>query len=107
MANLVDNAIKYTPAPGNIDIRGFHDMKDTERINISIEDSGVGIDKDDLPKIFNRFFRCDQSRATGGSGLGLSLAKAIARAHHGEIDVASTPGKGSVFILRLPGMQSL
>jgi heavy metal sensor kinase len=104
LANLVDNAIKYTPAPGNIDICAFRDMKVPERINISIEDTGIGINTDDLPKIFDRFFRCDQSRATGGSGLGLSLAKAIARAHGGEIDVASTPGKGSVFTLRLPPM---
>lgn len=106
MANLVDNAIKYTPAPGNIDIRGFRDMKDTERINVSITDSGVGIDTQHLPKIFNRFFRCDQSRAAGGSGLGLSLARSIACAHGGEINVESTLGKGSVFTFCLPPMRS-
>ena len=103
MANLVDNAIKYTPAPGDIDIRGFRD-KITEKISVSIKDSGVGIDGKDLPKIFNRFFRCDQSRATGGSGLGLSLAKAIALAHGGEITVESASGKGSVFSFCLPRM---
>ena len=106
MANLVDNAIKFTPASGNIDIRGFRDMKGIERINISIKDSGVGIDNEDLPKIFNRFFRCDQSRATGGSGLGLSLARAIAHAHRGEISVVSTLGNGSVFTFCLPRMQA-
>lgn len=106
MANLVDNAIKYTPTPGNIDIRGFLDMKHAEKINVSIVDSGVGIDTEDLPKIFNRFFRCDQSRATGGSGLGLSLARAIAHAHRGEINVESTLGEGSVFTLCLPRMQA-
>jgi heavy metal sensor kinase len=102
MANLVDNAIKYTPAPGRIDIRGFLGMKATEWVNVSIKDSGVGIDKDDLPRIFDRFYRCDQSRATSGSGLGLSLARSIAHAHGGAIDIESTSGKGSVFTLRLP-----
>lgn len=103
VANLVDNAIKYTPAPGNIDIRGIHD-KHTEKIIIFFKDSGIGIGAEDLPRIFARFFRCDQSRATGGSGLGLSLARAIATAHGGEINVESTPGKGSVFIFRLSPM---
>ncbi len=105
MANLVDNAIKYTPAPGKIDICAFRDIKVAERINISIKDSGDGIDTEDLSKIFNRFFRCDQSRATDGSGLGLSLARAVARAHGGEINVESTPGKGSTFTLHLPPMK--
>jgi heavy metal sensor kinase len=105
MANLVDNAIKYTPAPGTVDISGHHD-NGSEMMTISIKDSGVGIDAGDLPKIFNRFFRCDQSRATGGAGLGLSLARAIARVHGGEIHVESTIGKGSVFTLNLPSMQT-
>ena len=105
VANLLDNAIKYTPAPGNIDIRGFHD-KGVEMINVSIKDSGIGIDTEDLPKIFNRFFRCDQSRATGGFGLGLSLARAIAHVHGGEIDVESSLGIGSVFTFCLPRTQS-
>ena len=102
MANLLDNAIKYTPPPGNIDIRVFHDHEDQQCINISVKDSGIGIDAEDLHKIFTRFYRCDQSRTTGGSGLGLSLARTIARAHHGEIHVVSTKGKGSLFTLSLP-----
>jgi heavy metal sensor kinase len=105
MANLVDNAIKYTPAPGHIRIRAFAERKSTERIYVAVEDSGIGIASADMPKIFNRFFRCDQSRTTGGAGLGLSLAGAIARAHGGEIDVQSTIGQGSVFTLNLPRMQ--
>jgi heavy metal sensor kinase len=104
VANIVDNAIKYTPSPGNIDIRGFRD-KDVEMINVSITDSGIGIDTEDLPKIFNRFFRCDQSRATGGFGLGLSLARAIAHVHGGEINVESAIGVGSVFTLCLPQLK--
>lgn len=107
MANLVDNAIKYTPAPGRIYIRGGHDKKDAHKIYISVTDSGAGIDQHDLPKIFNRFFRCDQSRATGGSGLGLSLARAIAHAHRGEITVESAVGKGSVFTFCLPEGESV
>jgi heavy metal sensor kinase len=105
IANLMDNAIKYTPAPGIIDIRGSRD-NDTGRITVSIKDSGIGSDPEDLPKIFNRFFRCDQSRATGGSGLGLSLARAIAHVHGGEIHVESTRGYGSLFTFDLPQMQT-
>ncbi len=102
IANLIDNAIKYTSAPGKIDIRVFHDKENTEKIHVIVKDNGVGISDQDLPKVFNRFFRCDQSRATGGSGLGLSLARAIARGHGGDVDVESTIGKGSIFTLSLP-----
>jgi heavy metal sensor kinase len=104
VANLVDNAIKYTPSQGDIDIRAFRD-KHNESINICIKDSGIGIGKEDLDRIFNRFFRCDRSRATAGSGLGLSLAKAIAHVHGGGIDVDSRIGNGSVFTFFLPQMQ--
>ena len=102
VANLLDNAIKYTPRGGKIDIYGFRDMKDIERINVSIKDNGIGIDPDNLTKIFNRFYRCDQSRSTGGAGLGLSLANTIAQAHNGKIIAESMPGKGSVFTFCLP-----
>jgi signal transduction histidine kinase len=102
IANLFDNAIKYTPPPGHVDVRVFRDAKHEHKINISVKDSGIGIDNQDLSKIFNRFFRCDQSRTASGSGLGLSLAQAIARAHHGEIRVVSVKGEGSVFTLNLP-----
>lgn len=106
MANLVDNAIKYTAPSGRIDINGYRDMNGGPTVNIAVKDSGIGINADDLPKIFNRFFRCDQSRSAGGAGLGLSLARAVAHAHHGEIEVNSVPGKGSVFIFRLPGIET-
>jgi heavy metal sensor kinase len=103
MANLVDNAIKYTQARGSVDIRGYRDMTDAGKVKVSVSDNGIGITPDDLGKVFDRFYRCDQSRATGGSGLGLSLVKSIALAHQGDIRVESTPGKGSVFTLVLPG----
>ena len=102
VANLVDNAIKYTPAPGTVDISAGRDMKNIERINVSIKDSGIGIGAEDLPKIFRRFYRCDRSRTAAGAGLGLSLARAIAHAHGGKVDVSSEPGAGSVFTFSLP-----
>jgi heavy metal sensor kinase len=102
VSNLVDNAIKYTPEQGRVDIRGWKDLKNNEMITLSIADSGPGIQREDLSKIFNRFYRCDQSRTTEGAGLGLSLSRAIARAGGGEIIAASIPGEGSVFTLTLP-----
>jgi nitrogen fixation/metabolism regulation signal transduction histidine kinase len=66
------------------------------------EDAGIGIDESDLPKIFDRFYRCDTSRSEPGIGLGLSLAKAIAKAHGGDIHVKSITGQGSAFIISLP-----
>ena len=102
MANLVDNAIKYSPENGWVSICGAVESINREMIRVSIQDSGPGIDPADLPKLFNRFYRGDQSRATEGSGLGLSLARGIARAHNGDIIVESTPGKGSTFSLSLP-----
>lgn len=102
ITNLLDNAVNYTPAPGDIEICLWREKEDSGRFHLSIKDSGVGIHKDDLPRIFDRFFRCDQSRAIGGAGLGLSLARAIAMAHGGDIQVTSTLGKGSCFTLSLP-----
>jgi signal transduction histidine kinase len=102
IANLIDNAIKYTSPPGHIDIHGYAYADNQQQVNVSVTDSGVGIAAEDLPKIFNRFFRCDQSRTASGSGLGLSLARTIAHAHRGEIRVSSTKGNGSVFTFSLP-----
>ena len=98
---LLSNAVRYTDPGGRISIRserGEHDVA------ISIEDTGIGIPAESLGRIFDRFYRVDEarSRAHGGSGLGLAIAKWIAEAHHGFIDVRSTPGKGSCFTLHLP-----
>jgi signal transduction histidine kinase len=95
IANLIDNAIKYTPSNGliNVGIRS----KDNQSALIAVKDTGIGISEQDLPHIFERFYRCDPSRSQAGTGLGLSFARAVARAHNGDITVTSTPDKGSTF----------
>ena len=100
VANLLDNAIKYTPSSGRVSLSLA--CGDGQMATFSVADSGVGISARDLPHIFERFYRCDQSRSEAGTGLGLSLARTIAEAHGGRIDVESTPGQGSVFTVRLP-----
>lgn len=99
MANLMDNELKYTPYGGTITV-----SVNTNKgwVVISIKDTGIGISGDDLPHIFERFYRCDQSRAQAGIGLGLSLAMAIAKSHNGNITATSYPGNGSEFIITLP-----
>ena len=100
VANLLDNAIRYTPQGGRIDIAV--QRKPSGHVKMIFRDSGVGIRAEDLPRIFERFFRCDPSRSQTGTGLGLSLAQAVAHAHGGEIEVISEPGQGSTFSVTLP-----
>ncbi len=98
VANLIDNALKFTPTGGRVTLC----LADEGRwMRLDVIDTGRGIAAGDLPRIFERFFRGDGSRTGRGSGLGLSLARAFARAHGGELAVVSTPGVGSVFSLRL------
>ena len=98
---LVENAVKYTPAGGSVTLR-------TEAHNghasLVVEDTGVGIPREHLARLGERFFRADASRnrATGGSGLGLAIAFRIARAHGGAVELQSEPGKGTRAALRLP-----
>jgi signal transduction histidine kinase len=99
VANLLDNAIKYTPAGGSITISV---KEGQEEAIVTVSDSGIGIDKGSLPRIFERFYRGDESRSTPGNGLGLSLVGALVHAHGGEIQVKSSPGKGSTFTVVLP-----
>jgi heavy metal sensor kinase len=99
-SNLLDNAVKYTPSGGKIEV-SLADASNRHVI-VSIKDTGVGIANADLERIFERFYRCDQSRSEPGTGLGLSLARAIARAHGGDITVASIPNQGSTFTITLP-----
>jgi signal transduction histidine kinase len=102
LANLIDNAIKYTPRGGRIDITAKRQSTPLSQVIVKVQDDGIGIGEEDKPLIFDRFYRCDQSRSESGVGLGLSLARAFSRAHGGEITVESSIGKGSVFTLTLP-----
>lgn len=97
--NLFDNAIKYTLSNGAIDIQLKQEKNMAE---IRIKDTGIGIEEEDLPFIFDRFYRVDKSREQPGFGLGLSIVKSIVEAHNGKIEVKSRPNKGTMFIIRLP-----
>jgi len=99
LVNLLDNAMKYTPAKGRVNIN--LDRNDDE-IQIEIADTGVGVPLPDQHRVFQRFFRCDQSRSQEGCGLGLSFARAVARTHGGDIDLTSKPSEGSTFTIILP-----
>jgi signal transduction histidine kinase len=98
---LIDNAVKYTPSGGTVQVAvteegGF--------AVVSVTDSGIGIAKEDITHVFDRFWRADKvrSRGQGGAGLGLSIATWIAEAHQGSLAVESARGRGSIFILRVP-----
>jgi heavy metal sensor kinase len=99
LSNLLDNAVKYTSPGGSVNITL---EEEKENLVIYFKDTGIGISPNDLPRIFDRFYRCDQSRSMEGIGLGLSLARAIARAHGGDIVAVSTPKEGSTFRVLLP-----
>ncbi len=101
LVNLFSNAIKYTPDGGTIEIETTGTK---EYIEVSVKDTGIGIAEKDLPYIFERFYRVDQSRnrMTGGSGIGLAIAKSLVEAHNGTIEVKSEEGVGSEFIVRIP-----
>ena len=98
IANLLDNALKYTSAEGRV---ALSLIEDDSQVKLLIADTGIGISADELPRIFERFYRCDRSRGQGGNGLGLSLALAIVRAHGGDISVTSTLAEGSTFTVVL------
>jgi len=100
VANLLDNAIKYTPAGGRIDV-AVSAVGD-QAARATVKDNGLGIAAEDLEHIFERFYRCDPSRSQPGTGLGLSFARAAARAHGGDITVSSELNKGSTFVVVLP-----
>ncbi|MNT17843.1 Signal transduction histidine-protein kinase BaeS [compost metagenome] len=98
--NLISNAIKYSKNNSIINIRT---LEENNKTIIEISDNGIGISEDDLPYIFDRFYRVDKSRnrSTGGSGIGLSIAKTILDAHNSEIIVKSEFGVGSDFIIKI------
>jgi len=99
VANLLDNAIKFTPGGGSVRLK-LENTDDT--VSLVIRDTGIGIANQDIPRIFDRFFRSEHSRTTTGNGLGLAQAAAIIRAHKGRIHVTSTIGQGSEFVVELP-----
>jgi two-component system phosphate regulon sensor histidine kinase PhoR len=101
LINILDNAIKYTPDHGKV---GLEVKQVGDSIEIAVSDTGIGIPKKDLSRIFERFYRVDQarSRELGGTGLGLSIVKHIIEAHEGRVSVESELGKGSRFVVILP-----
>ena len=100
LTNLVHNALRFTPAGGTVTLGA---TADDGQVGLWVRDTGVGIDPDDLERVFERFYKADRARATGGTGLGLAIAKHIVQAHGGSIAAASDgPGRGSTFIFTLP-----
>ena len=99
LSNLLDNALKYTPNDGRVEI-GAEFVPDETRI--TVRDSGMGIDADDLPRIWDRRYRADKSRSQRGLGLGLSMVKAFVEAHGGKATVTSQSGQGSTFLVTFP-----
>jgi two-component system phosphate regulon sensor histidine kinase PhoR len=99
--NLVDNAIKYTPSGGKVEVRA---EAREDQVEVHVADTGIGILSQDLPRIFERFYRVDKarSRQSGGTGLGLSIVKHIVEMHGGKVTVESEYGRGSTFSFSLP-----
>ncbi|NKE63748.1 HAMP domain-containing protein, partial [Lentzea sp. PSKA42] len=98
--NLVANALRYVPSGGSVSVSAVEDGSD---VVIAVADTGAGIAEEDLPHVFDRFWRADKSRArsTGGSGLGLAIVRKLVEAHGGSVGVTSTTGQGTTFALRL------
>ncbi|MEI4829572.1 ATP-binding protein [Bacillus sp. FJAT-53711] len=98
--NLMNNAILYTPAGGTVSVRLSYD---SQNVYIKVSDTGIGIEKEEIPRIFERFYRVDKARSrnTGGTGLGLSIVKHLVEAHHGMITVESAIGVGTTFTVTL------
>jgi len=103
VANLLDNAVKYTPKDGMVTVILRTNAQNRMAV-ITFQNSGGGISPEDLPHIFDRFYRGDRSRSKIGAGLGLSLARAVVRAHGGDITAKSQAGQGSEFIVTLPSL---
>ena len=99
--NLMENAMKNNPAAG-LRLSVFAQQLETGGVEICVEDSGVGIPADDLPFIFNRFYRGDAGKGVKGTGLGLSIVRHAVEAHGGSIGVSSTPGRSTLFRINLP-----
>ncbi|NMC35267.1 MAG: cell wall metabolism sensor histidine kinase WalK, partial [Veillonellaceae bacterium] len=112
LVNIVGNALKYTPEGGSVEVSGFTSPSagQNRTVTLAVKDTGMGIPAEHLPNIFTRFYRVDKSRAraSGGSGIGLTIAKSIIEAHGGRIWVESDgEGKGSTFLFTLPVVPQL
>ena len=105
LGNLLSNALRYTPSGGEIAVHGW---PEPGHLAFSVKDNGPGISAEDLPLIFERFYRADNARTRqgGGSGLGLAIAKRLVEAHGGGITVQSEPGEGATFTVRLPALET-
>jgi two-component system phosphate regulon sensor histidine kinase PhoR len=101
LSNLMENAIKYTPAGGQISVGA---LSLGSMVEFFVRDTGIGIPEEDLPRLFERFYRVDKARSRdkGGTGLGLSIVKHILALHDGSITVSSAPGAGSTFRFEIP-----
>jgi two-component system phosphate regulon sensor histidine kinase PhoR len=107
VVNLLHNAIKFTPSGGSITIESKSSAGTDEtnkQVIFSISDTGVGIAEEDLPRIFERFYKADRARSGGGTGLGLAISRHIVEAHGGKIWAESRLGKGSIFFFSLPAV---
>jgi OmpR-family two-component system manganese-sensing sensor histidine kinase len=98
-ANLLENALRYTPRPGTVSVES---SQRRGVVSITVRDSGIGIAKENLPRIFDRFWRADPARSREGSGLGLAIARALAQRHGGDVTVTSDLGQGSAFVASFP-----
>ena len=99
--NLLDNAVRFTPAGGRVTVSAFrHDGS----VDVVVADTGPGISAEHLPRVFERFYRVDESRSRvdGGTGIGLAIARSVVEAHGGRIWADSEPGRGSTFTFELP-----
>jgi signal transduction histidine kinase len=106
LGNLVSNALRYTPPGGRVTVRAFLQAEASSRpmVVVEVADTGSGIAPEDLPYVFDRFYRADKSRSrtSGGSGIGLAIVKQLVEAHGGRVGVASEVGKGTTFTFTLP-----
>ncbi|MFJ1546371.1 sensor histidine kinase [Streptomyces sp. NPDC088246] len=103
IGNLVSNAVRHTPAGGNVTLHAYG-SECADQVVVDVTDTGGGISAEDLPHVFDRFWRAEKSRSrrTGGSGLGLAIVRKLVEAHGGSVSAVSVEGQGSVFTLRLP-----
>lgn len=101
VVNLISNALKYTPKDGKVEVQIY---EEETYIELSVKDTGIGISQDDLPYVFERFYRADESRnkLTGGAGIGLTISKSIVNAHGGSITVDSIIDQGTNFMVKIP-----